>query len=130
MIKMNDDIQKLRIDKWLWAARFFKTRSLAVDAIEAGRVLVNGVRVKVAKAVGNGDRLEIRIGRYQFDVEVLGISDKRGPAPAAQKLYRESEESRERRALLAEQLKAEQPAFRGRPTKRDRRLIEEFRRGR
>ena len=127
---MNDDIQKLRIDKWLWAARFFKTRSLAVDAIEAGRVLVNGVRVKVAKAVGSGDRLEIRIGRYQFDVEVLGISDKRGPAPAAQKLYRESEESRERRTLLAEQLKAEQHAFRGRPTKRDRRLIEEFRRGR
>lgn len=127
---MSDEIQKLRIDKWLWAARFFKTRSLAVDAIEAGRVLVGGVRVKVAKAVGSGDRLEIRIGRYQFDVEVLGISDKRGPAPQAQKLYHESEESRERRALLAEQLKAEQPAFRGRPTKRDRRLIEEFRRGR
>lgn len=127
---MSDEIQKLRIDKWLWAARFFKTRSLAVDAIEAGRVLVGGVRVKVAKAVGSGDRLEIRIGRYQFDVEVLGISDKRGPAPQAQKLYHESDESRERRALLAEQLKAEQPAFRGRPTKRDRRLIEEFRRGR
>lgn len=127
---MSDDIQKLRIDKWLWAARFFKTRSLAVDAIEAGRVLVNGMRVKVAKAVGGGDRLEIRIGRYQFDVQVLGISDKRGPAKEAQKLYHESEESRERRALLAEQLKAEQPAFRGRPTKRDRRLIEEFRRGR
>lgn len=127
---MSDDIQKLRIDKWLWAARFFKTRSLAVDAIEAGRVLVNGMRVKVAKAVGSGDRLEIRIGRYQFDVEVLGISDKRGPAKEAQKLYHECEESRERRALLAEQLKAEQPAFRGRPTKRDRRLIEEFRRGR
>jgi ribosome-associated heat shock protein Hsp15 len=127
---MSNEIQKLRIDKWLWAARFFKTRSLAVDAIEAGRVLVGGVRVKVAKAVGSGDRLEIRIGRYQFDVEVLGISDKRGPAPQAQKLYHESDESRERRALLAEQLKAEQPAFRGRPTKRDRRLIEEFRRGR
>ena len=127
---MSDDIRKLRIDKWLWAARFFKTRSLAVDAIEAGRVLVNGVRVKPAKTVGSGDRLEIRIGRYQFDVQVLDISDKRGPAPQAQKLYHESDESRERRALLAEQLKAERPAFRGRPTKRDRRLIEEFRRGR
>ncbi len=127
---MSEEIQKLRIDKWLWAARFFKTRSLAVEAIEAGRVLVNGARVKVAKAVGSGDRLEIRIGRYQFDVEVLGISGKRGPASEAQKLYSESEESRRRRALLAEQLKAERPTFRGRPTKRDRRLIEEFRRGR
>ena len=127
---MSEEIQKLRIDKWLWAARFFKTRSLAVDAIEAGRVMVNGMRVKVAKAVGSGDRLEIRIGRYQFDVYVLGISGKRGPASEAQKLYHESDESRERRALLAEQLRAERPAFRGRPTKRDRRLIEEFRRGR
>jgi ribosome-associated heat shock protein Hsp15 len=110
---MNDDTSKLRIDKWLWAARFYKTRSLAVDAVEAGRVLVNDVRVKPAKAIEAGDRLDIRIGHYQFLLEVLSLSDKRGPAPQAQKLYRESDASRERRALLAEQLRAEPPALKG-----------------
>ncbi len=127
---MSDEINKLRIDKWLWAARFFKTRALAVEAVESGKVLVNEVRVnKPAKAIGAGDRVEIRIGPYQFTLQVLGISDKRGPAPEAQKLYHESDESRERRAVLGERLSAEQTSFRGRPTKRDRRLIEEFRRG-
>lgn len=126
---MNDDTSKLRIDKWLWAARFYKTRSLAVDAVEAGRVLVNDVRVKPAKAIVAGDRLDIRIGQYQFLLEVLALSDKRGPAPQAQKLYRESDASRERRVLLAEQLRAEPPALKGRPTKRDRRLIEQFKHG-
>ena len=128
---MNDDSDKLRIDKWLWAARFFKTRSLAVDAVESGKVLVNEVRVKPAKTVGAGDKLDLRLGQYQFLLEVLAISNKRGPAPEAQKLYRETDASRERRALLAAQLKAEQPpfAFKGRPTKRDRRLISKLKHG-
>jgi len=127
---MTGDIEKLRIDKWLWAARFFKTRSLAVDALECGRVQVNDVRVKPAKTIGPGDKLDIRIGQYQFLVEVLALSDKRGPAPQAQKLYRESDESRERRATIAVQIRAlPQPAFKGRPTKRDRREIEQFKHG-
>ncbi|NNM69223.1 MAG: RNA-binding S4 domain-containing protein [Gallionella sp.] len=128
---MDDDSDKLRIDKWLWAARFFKTRSLAVDAVESGKVLVNEVRVKPAKTVGAGDKLDLRLGRYQFLLEVLAISNQRGPAPEAQKLYRETDASREQRALLAAQLKAEQPlfAFKGRPTKRDRRLIAKFKHG-
>ena len=120
---------KLRIDKWLWAARFFKTRALAADAVECGKVLVNDMRVKPAKAVGVGDTLSIRLGPYQHQLQVLALSDRRGPAPAAQKLYRETEESRLRREALAAELKA-QPAsafFRGRPTKRDRREIEKLR---
>ena len=128
---MNDDSDKLRIDKWLWAARFFKTRSLAVDAVESGKVLVNEVRVKPAKTVGAGDKLDLRLGQYQFLLEILAISNKRGSAPEAQKLYRETDASRERRASLAAQLKAERPlfAFKGRPTKRDRRLIAKFKHG-
>lgn len=128
---MNDESGKVRIDKWLWAARFYKTRGLAVEALECGKVLLNETRVKPAKTVAAGDRLDIRIGQYQFLVEVLAVSGKRGPAPQAQKLYRESDESRERRAEIAARLKAEPPpfAFKGRPTKRDRRLIEQFKHG-
>ena len=127
---MTEETGKLRIDKWLWAARFYKTRSLAADAVEAGKVTVNEARVKPAKAVAIGDRLDIRIGQYRFDVEVLALSGKRGPAPEAQKLYRESDVSRAQRAALAAQIKAmPQPAFKGRPTKRDRREIERFKLG-
>ncbi len=118
---------KLRIDKWLWAARFFKTRSLSADAVESGKVTMNEARIKPAKAIGVGDRLVIRLGQYHFDVEVLGLSNKRGGAPEAQKLYRETDESKARRAVIAEQNKALlQPTFKGRPTKRDRRDIERF----
>jgi len=128
---VTDETGKLRIDKWLWAARFFKTRSLAVAALENGRVLVNEVRIKPSKTIAPGDKLEIRIGQYQFQIEVLVLSDKRGPAPQAQRLYRETEESRERRAEIAAQIRAlPQPVFKGRPTKRDRREIEKFRHGR
>jgi ribosome-associated heat shock protein Hsp15 len=124
---MTGETGKLRLDKWLWAARFFKTRSLAADAVEAGRVLVEAARVKPARAIAIGDRLDVRIGQYRFDVEVLALSGKRGPAPEAQKLYRESEASRVQRETLAAQIKAQpQPAFKGRPTKRDRREIERF----
>jgi ribosome-associated heat shock protein Hsp15 len=121
-----DNIEKYRIDKWLFAARFFKTRSLAAEAIERGRVTVNGHRIKPAKVLAAGDMLTIRINNYQYTIEVLGLSNKRGSATQAQQLYRETEESRKQRELLAAQLKAQpQPMFtRGRPTKRDRREIE------
>lgn len=125
------DSSKLRIDKWLWAARFFKTRSLAVDAVECGKVLVNDLRVKPAKTIATGDTLSIRLGPYLFIVEVLGLSDKRGPAPQAQKLYRETEAGRMKREALAAEIKAQPQAseLKGRPTKRDRREIERFKTG-
>ena len=127
---MSDEHEKLRIDKWLWAARFFKTRSLAVEAVESGKVTMNEVRLKPAKAIGVGDHLDIRLGQYHFEIEVLGLSNRRGPAPEAQKLYRESDASKARRAEIAANLKAlPQPTFKGRPTKRDRREIERFESG-
>ena len=123
--------QKLRIDKWLWAARYFKTRALAADAIECGKVQVNATRVKPAKLITSGDMLTIRLGPYQHVVEVLGLSNKRGPATEAQKLYQETEESRQKREVLALELKAqpEPTHHEGRPTKRDRREIEKFKSG-
>lgn len=121
---------KLRIDKWLWAARFFKTRSLSADAVESGKVLVNGVRAKPAKAIAVGETLEIRAGKFRYEVQVLALSGKRGSAPEAQKLYKETDDSRAQREALAAQLRAQpQPAFKGRPTKRDRRKIEHFETG-
>ncbi|WP_293007128.1 RNA-binding S4 domain-containing protein [Nitrosomonas sp.] len=121
-----DNNEKYRIDKWLFAARFFKTRALAAEAIDRGRVMINDQRIKPAKTVAVGDKIEIRINNYQYVIEVLGLSNKRGSAPQAQQLYRETDESREERALLAARLKAQpQPFFaKGRPTKRDRREIE------
>jgi ribosome-associated heat shock protein Hsp15 len=130
---MNNTIEpeKLRIDKWLWAARFFKTRSLAADAVECGKVQINGTRIKPAKLLSVGDTISIRLGPYLHTLQVLGISNRRGPAPEAQKLYLETEESRAQRAALALELKA-QPvptAHEGRPTKRDRREIDRFKSG-
>lgn len=124
--------EKLRIDKWLWAARFFKTRSLAIAAIESGKVEINEVRVKPSKTVDVGDLLAIRLGPYQFVVEVLGLSDKRGPAPQAQKLYKETETSIKRREELAFERKAQAEIVtrgEGRPTKKDRRDIERLKSG-
>ena len=127
---MTEDNDKLRVDKWLWAARFFKTRSLAVDAVESGKVTMNDTRIKPGRAIGVGDLLVIRLGQYQFEIEVLGLSNRRGPAPEAQKLYRESDASKARRAEIAANLKAlPPPTFKGRPTKRDRRDIERFESG-
>jgi ribosome-associated heat shock protein Hsp15 len=125
------DSSKLRIDKWLWAARFFKTRALAVDAIECGKVLLNNDRIKPAKTILPSDMLSIRLGPYLFEVEVLGLSDRRGPAPQAQKLYRETETGRVKREALAAEIKAQpKPSeLKGRPTKRDRRDIERFKVG-
>lgn len=123
--------EKLRIDKWLWAARFFKTRSLAADAVECGKVLVNGVRVKPAKLLAASDTLSIRLGPYQHVIEVRSLSGKRGPAIEAHKLYEETDESRLRREALTLKLNAqpEPSAHEGRPTKRDRRVMERFKSG-
>jgi ribosome-associated heat shock protein Hsp15 len=125
------DSSKLRIDKWLWAARFFKTRALAVAAIESGKVLLNDVRIKPAKTVAVGDVMSIRLGPYTFEVDVIALSDKRGPAPQAQKLYRETEAGRIKREALAAEIKAQpKPSeLKGRPTKRDRREIDQFKIG-
>jgi len=128
----NSEASKLRIDKWLWAARFFKTRSLAITAIESGKVMINEIRIKPAKSVDVGDLIAIRLGPYQFVVEVLGLSDKRGPAPQAQKLYQETADSIKRREELAFERKAQAQIVErgeGRPTKKDRRDIERFKSG-
>ena len=126
-----DQTEKFRLDKWLCAARFFKTRSLAADAVDCGKVHVNDVRVKPAKTLAVGDMVAINIGQKQYIVEVIALSNRRGPAAQAQKLYRETDASRQRREEIAAQLKLQpQPFFfKGRPTKRDRREIERFRKG-
>lgn len=127
-MQQDENIEKHRIDKWLFAARFFKTRSLAAEAIDRGRIAVNGYRVKPAKIIAVGDMLTVRINNFQYDIEVLELSNKRGSATQAQQLYKETEESRKQRELLATKLKAQpQPFFtKSRPTKRDRREIERF----
>lgn len=116
----------MRIDKWLWAARFFKTRSLAERACELGRIDSGGVRAKPARDVHVGDMLRIKNDGGEFIVEVLALSETRGPASVAQTLYRETEASREMRMKLAEERKA-MPHFEGtregKPSKRDRREI-------
>jgi ribosome-associated heat shock protein Hsp15 len=120
---------RLRVDKWLWAARFFKTRSLAADAVDGGKVHVNGERVKPAKTLKVGDALAIRIGPYAWNVSVMGLSDRRGPAPEAQKLYSEGDESRATREAVAAQVRAARPTnplHKGRPTKKARRDIDRF----
>ncbi|HTI17384.1 MAG TPA: RNA-binding S4 domain-containing protein [Trinickia sp.] len=120
---------RLRIDKWLWAARFFKTRSLAADAVEKGRVRIDKATVKPAKEVRVGDLVEIEIDRMYWEVRVLGTCDVRGPAAVAQTLYAETPESQARRAVEAERRKTfREPAatLQGRPTKRDRRVIDKF----
>jgi ribosome-associated heat shock protein Hsp15 len=126
----NDTLTNVRIDSWLWAARFFKTRTMAKKACELGRIQANGQVVKPARDVRIGDMLRISNDAGEFEIEVLGISDVRGPAIVAQTLYRETEASREARAKAA----AERKAMRefevlpiGRPSKRDRRRIIQFR---
>lgn len=121
-----------RIDKWLWAARFFKTRELASKACEMGRIVSNGVRAKPAREVRTGDSLHIHNGAAEFEIEVLALSQQRGPAAVAQTLYRETEASAEARRKAAEERRLLGPAAfvpSRRPTKRDRRLIHSFVRG-
>ena len=115
----------MRLDKWLWAARFFKTRTLAVEAIDGGRVSVNAERAKPAKDVKPGDAVAIRRPPFEFAIVVKALSDKRGAATIAATLYQETEESRARRAVLAAEMKSlPQPRFKGRPTKKTRRDYE------
>ena len=123
----------LRIDKWLWAARFFKTRALAARACELGRIQSNQIPAKAAREVRLGDMLQIRTEAGEFRVEVLVLIEVRGPAAVAQTLYRETEESRTLRLQAAEERRAMKqlaPAPEHRPSKRDRRRIIQFRGGR
>jgi ribosome-associated heat shock protein Hsp15 len=120
----------LRIDKWLWAARFFKTRSLAQAAVAGGKVKVGGERVKPAKELAIGDQLTIRIGEFEWTVTVKALSGKRGPAEVARKLYEEDEASRARRVAQVADRRAHAAVWgerKGRPTKRDRRALEHWR---
>jgi ribosome-associated heat shock protein Hsp15 len=125
-----ESMTSVRMDKWLWAARFFKTRALASRACELGRIQSNRQPAKAARDVRISDLLQIKNEGGDFQVEVLALSDVRGPAAVAQTLYRETEESRELRAKVAEERKAlmrSTPAPEGRPSKRDRRRIIQFR---
>ncbi len=120
----------MRLDKWLWAARFFKTRTLAAKACELGRIEANHQPLRSSREIRIGDRLQIKTEGGDFEVDVLGLSEVRGPAPVAQALYRETGESREARAQLAVERRAGlhfTPAPATRPSKRDRRLIHRFR---
>ena len=125
--------RKVRFDRWLWAARFFKTRSLAAAAIDGGKVQLNGTRVKRSNLVHAGDTVRVRKPPYETTVEVVELSEHRGPAKVAQTLYRETPESLAAREMLRSQLK-HQPNVaydgKGRPTKKDRRNIDRFKRGR
>jgi ribosome-associated heat shock protein Hsp15 len=121
------DDERVRLDKWLWAARFFKTRSLAAEAIAGGKVQVNGDRAKRARPLQVGDEVRVRQGPYEFLVAVRALSGRRGPASVAAELYEERPESRAAREAMALQLKSLHTAFvpeKGRPTKRDRRDLE------
>jgi ribosome-associated heat shock protein Hsp15 len=128
---MADDA--VRIDTWLWAARFFKTRSLATRAVAGGHAEVDGEVCKASKLVGAGDMIRVKVGRTEFEVEVVAIGHKRGPAKVARALYEETPASREEREKQAQLRRMAPPLgseLHGRPTKRDRRLIERLRRSR
>ena len=133
MVENKTEDSPLRIDKWLWAARFFKTRTLAADAVAGGKVKLNGERVKAAKAIRLGDSLSIHIGPYEYDVRVLALSTRRGSAPQAALLYEESASSKTARQELATRLSAEarhaSPAS-GRPSKKQRRQVIQFKKTR
>lgn len=127
-----DEGQRFRLDKWLWAARFFKTRALAGEEVERGRITVNGQTAKPSREVRVGDRLVLRQGQVERTVDVLGLSAHRGPAPVAQALYAETPDSLAARQKAAEarRLGAEpaQSIDHGRPTKRDRRQLVDWQR--
>lgn len=115
-----------RVDKWLWVARFYKTRGLAAEAIDSGKIEVNGERAKRSRLVKAGDRIRIRIGPYEHVITVLGISERRGSAPIAQALYEEDAESKKAREVMAAHVRsmnANTGYDTGRPTKKDRRDI-------
>ena len=121
----------MRLDKWLWAARFFKTRSIASSEVEAGHVELNGERAKPAKQIRLGDEVRVRMNQLTYVVHVRGLSERRGPAAEARLLYEETEASVQERARLAEQRRlAPTPTYEegGRPTKRDRRDLSRVKR--
>jgi ribosome-associated heat shock protein Hsp15 len=123
-------LESVRIDKWLWAARFFKTRALAIKACDIGRIEINGVRAKPAREVRAGSMVRVENEGGIFQIEVLQLSEMRGPAAVAQTLYKETDASRNARLKLAEERKAMQqyaPLPEHRPSKRDRRRIIQFR---
>lgn len=120
----------MRLDKWLWAARFYKTRSIATDAVDGGKVKLNSASAKPAKDVKPGDRLQIRAGEQEWEVVVRALNEQRRPAAEARQLYEETPESVQRLVLAAEQRKLApipDPEQKGRPTKRDRRQLIRFR---
>jgi len=122
-------LDRVRLDTWLWAARFFKTRSLAAEAIDGGRVDVNEASAKRSKAVRMGDRIALRIGPYHHHLTVTGLAERRGSATVAATLYQESVDSKAARQALAERLKMQNPIFyegAGRPTKKQRRAIDRW----
>ena len=124
-----ENTTEVRIDKWLWAARFFKTRSLATEAIAGGKVALNGARPKPSRMIRPGDHLNIRRGTYEWIIIVIGTSPYRGPASAAEALYEETEESKLKRHAASAQTKLERPPDfdrPGRPSKKDRRAISKF----
>jgi len=126
-------VEEVRIDKWLWAARFFKTRSLATDAVLGGRVHVNGERVKPSKLVHPGDTVRLTIGTMQWTVAVTGVADRRGSATVAATLYEETPESRAAREQHAAERRLARPVgadLGARPTKQDRRRLDALRRAR
>jgi ribosome-associated heat shock protein Hsp15 len=125
-----DSEDRVRLDQWLWAARFFKTRALAAEGIAGGKVELNGARPKRAHQVRAGDRVRLRLGPYEHQLTVTGLATRRGPAEAARALYEEDAASVQGREALAARFKAEAASFRGfegRPTKQERRAIEKLR---
>lgn len=123
------DREKVRLDSWLWAARFFKTRTLAADAVDGGRVDVNGDGAKRSKPIHVGDTVRLRQGPYHFEFTVTGLAERRGTAAQAALLYQESEVSKAGRRAVAERLKIQNPIFfegAGRPTKQQRRAIDRW----
>jgi ribosome-associated heat shock protein Hsp15 len=128
------ELERVRIDKWLWAARFYKTRSIAAEAVGGGKVHLNGEHIKPAKPVKIGDVLRVRKGMFEWEVTVQKLGQRRGSATLAQELYVESEASKQARAELTERLRLEResaptpiPKYaKGRPTKRDRRQLDRF----
>ncbi len=123
----NVPLSSVRVDKWLWSARFFKTRQVAIDAINAGRVYVNDERVKPAKTVKVGDRVLVRKPPYEWCIVVEALAEKRGAAKVAETMYAETTASLLARESLRKELKdLPPPVFPGRPTKKDRRVIDKF----
>ena len=130
-MKKGQDDNKTRLDKWLWAARFFKTRSVSTEAIAGGKIRLNDNRAKPAKQVNVGDEIRIRLGIYEYTVVVRGLSSRRGPTAHAALLYEETQDSMKRREEIMEQSRMQpQPIQRGRPmTKKERREIIRLKRG-